>query len=81
MSRLIANGATALRTAHPDAVVYTVSIWTEAHPRVETHYTPTYSSRLSQVEIWFARIDRGMIARGIFTSTADIRRKLIQYIR
>ena len=45
------------------------------------HYTPTYSSWLNQVELWFAKIERDMIARGIFTSTADLRRKLMQYIR
>ena len=45
------------------------------------HYTPTYSSWLNQVELWFAKIERDCIARGIFTSVADLRRKLLQYIR
>jgi transposase len=58
-----------------------VAAWLEAHPRVAMHYTPTYSSWLNQVELWFAKIERDMIARGIFTSTADLRRKLMQYIR
>jgi transposase len=58
-----------------------VTAWLEAHPRVAMHYTPTYSSWLNQVELWFAKIERDMIARGIFTSTADLRRKLMQYIR
>ena len=58
-----------------------VSEWLAAHPRVTLHYTPTYSSWLNQVELWFAKIERDMIARGIFTSTADLRRKLMQYIR
>jgi transposase len=39
-----------------------------AHPKVHLHYTPTYSSWLNQVENWFARIERDVIARGIFTS-------------
>jgi transposase len=55
--------------------------WLAAHPRVALHYTPTYSSWLNQVELWFAKIERDCIARGIFTSTADLRRKLMQYIR
>ena len=42
---------------------------------------PTYSSWLNQVELWFAKIERDCIARGIFTSVADLRRKLMQYIR
>jgi transposase len=58
-----------------------VTTWLAAHPRVTMHYTPTYSSWLNQVELWFAKIERDMIARGIFTSTADLRRKLMQYIR
>jgi transposase len=58
-----------------------VQAWLVAHPRVHLHYTPTYSSWLNQVELWFAKIERDCIARGIFTSTADLRRKLMQYIR
>jgi transposase len=55
--------------------------WLAAHPPVTLHYTPTYSSWLNQIELWFAKIERDMIARGVFTSTADLRRKLMQYIR
>ena len=58
-----------------------VTAWLEAHPRVTLHVTPTYSSWLNQVELWFAKIERDVIARGIFTSTTDLRRKLMQYIR
>jgi transposase len=52
-----------------------------AHPNVHLHYTPTYSSWLNQVELWFSKIERDVIARGIFTSTTDLRRKLMRYIR
>lgn len=58
-----------------------VKAWLAEHPRVHVHYTPTYSSWLNQVELWFAKIERDLIARGIFTSVADLRRKLMQYIR
>ena len=58
-----------------------VAAWLQAHPRVTLHYTPTYSSWLNQVELWFAKIERDCIARGIFTSVADLDRKLMQYIR
>lgn len=58
-----------------------VAAWLAAHPRVHMHYTPTYSSWLNQVELWFSKIERECIARGIFTSTLDLRRKLMQYIR
>lgn len=40
------------------------------HPKVHLHFTPTLSSWLNQVENWFSKIERGLIARGIFTSSA-----------
>ena len=52
-----------------------------AHPRVHLHFTPTYSSWLNQVELWFAKIERDVIARGVFTSVKDLKRKLLRYIR
>lgn len=52
-----------------------------AHPRVKIHYTPTYSSWLNQIEIWFSKIERDVIARGVFTSVKDLSRKLMRYIR
>ena len=58
-----------------------VQAWLAAHPRVTMHYTPTYSSWLNQVESWFARIERDCIARGIFTSTRELKKKLLQYIK
>jgi transposase len=51
------------------------------HLNVRLHYTPTYSSWLNQVEIWFAKIERDVIARGVFTSVPDLKRKLMRYIR
>ena len=52
-----------------------------ATPRIKLHFTPTYSSWLNQVEIWFAKIERDVIARGVFTSKADLSRKIMRYIR
>jgi transposase len=52
----------------------------EQNPRVHFHFTPTYSSWLNQVELWFAKIEREVIARGIFTSISDLARKLRRYI-
>lgn len=51
------------------------------HPTVHLHYTPTYSSWLNQVELWFAKIERDVIARGVFTSVPDLKKKLMRYIR
>ena len=52
----------------------------QRYPKVKLHFTPTYSSWLNQVEIWFARIEREVIARGVFTSVKDLARKLMRYI-
>jgi transposase len=52
----------------------------EQNPRVRFYFTPPYSSWLNQVEIWFAKIERDVIARGIFTSVSDLARKLRRYI-
>ena len=51
-----------------------------AYPNVRFHFTPTYSSWLNQVELWFAKIERDVIARGIFTSKRDLARKIRRYI-
>jgi transposase len=51
------------------------------HRNVHMHFTPTYSSWLNQIELWFAKIERDVIARGVFTSVPDLKRKLMRYIR
>ena len=51
-----------------------------AHPPVHLHFTPTYASWLNQVELWFGKIERDLLARGIFTSLPDLARKIRRYI-
>ena len=58
-----------------------VRAFLEQHSNVHLHFAPTYSSWLNQVEIWFAKIERDVIARGVFTSVKDLKRKLLRYIR
>jgi transposase len=53
----------------------------EENPTVRIRYIPTYSSWLSQVEIWFSKIQRDVISRGVFTSVKDLARELMRYIR
>jgi transposase len=50
------------------------------HPNVSLHFKPTCSSWLNQVELWFAKIERDVIARGVFTSVKDLAKKLRRYI-
>ena len=56
-----------------------VAIFLEEHPNVHLHFTPTYSSWLNQVELWFGKIERDVIARGVFTSVTDLKRKFMRY--
>jgi len=58
-----------------------VAAFLDAHPQVHLHFTPTYSSWLNQVELWFGRIERDLLARGIFTSVPDLARQIRRYIR
>lgn len=52
-----------------------------AHSNGHLHFTPTYSSWLNQVELWFARIERDVIARGVSTSGKDLNKNLLRDIR
>lgn len=63
--------------AHKTALV---GEFLEQNPHVRFHFTPTCSSWLNQVELWFSKIEREVIARGVFTSVADLARKLRRYI-
>lgn len=58
----------------------TVTAFLDAHPWVHLHVTPTYSSWLNQVELWFGKIERDLLARGVFTSLPDLARKIRRYI-
>jgi transposase len=57
-----------------------VQAFLAAHPQVHLHFTPTDASWLNQVELWFGKIERDLLARGIFTSLPDLARKIRRYI-
>ena len=58
-----------------------VQAFIAANPNFHMHYTPTYSSWLNQIELWFSKLKRDVLARGVFTSTADLERKILRFIR
>jgi transposase len=58
-----------------------VELFLNEHPKVKMHFTPTYSSWLNQVECWFSKIERDVIARGVFSSVKDLAKKIMRYIR
>jgi transposase len=48
--------------------------------RIRFVYTPKHSSWLNQIEVIFGMVTRKVIRRGSFTSVADLRRKLMNFI-
>ena len=54
--------------------------WLEKHPNFTFHYTPTGSSWINQIEIWFGIITRQAIRRGSFRSLAHLINKIDTYI-
>jgi transposase len=46
--------------------------WLAKHPRFELHFTPTSSSWLNMVEIFFSKLTDKAIRRGIFHSVPDL---------
>lgn len=54
--------------------------WLAARPRFHIHYTPTYSSWLNQVEIWFNIITQQAIRRGTFRSVRDLIEKIETFV-
>ena len=56
-----------------------VKQWLAAHPRYHLHFTPTYSSWLNQVEIWFNIITQKAIRRGSFRSVRELVDKIERF--
>ena len=60
---------------------FKVKRWLAARPRYHVHYTPTYSSWLNQVEIWFNIITQRAIRRGTFQSVKALVKKIEQFVQ
>jgi transposase len=65
-------------SAHKAPVVHR---WLVAHPRFHLHFTPTYSSWISQVERWFAELQRRCLDRGVFCSLDELATALEDWIK
>jgi putative transposase len=55
--------------------------WLAARVRYHVHYTPTYSSWLNQVEIWFNIITQQAIRRGSFRSVRQLTRRIDEFVQ
>src|SRR5262244_2018153 len=58
-----------------------VQRWLLAHPRFVLHFTPTYASWISQVERWFAELQRRCLERGVFCSLDELTTALEGWIK
>jgi transposase len=54
--------------------------WLERHPHVRFHFTPTRASWLNQVEIWFSILQAKSLAGASFTSVAQLRQHMDDFI-
>jgi transposase len=52
----------------------------DAKHRIRFVYTPKHTSWLNQVELWFSILVRRLLKRASFTSTADLRQRLLDFI-
>ena len=46
--------------------------WLKAHPNVTFHFTPTSTSWLNQIEIWFGILGRKALSDSSFNSTQEL---------
>ena len=57
-----------------------VKAWLAKHPRFNLHFTPTSASWLNLVERFFAEITTKRIRRGAFTSVAELKEAIHDYL-
>jgi len=57
-----------------------VQAWLAKHPRFELHFTPTSSSWLNMVEIFFGRLTEKAIRRGVFHSVPTLIEAIETYL-
>jgi len=58
-----------------------VKEWVAGKRKITLHFTPTYSSWLNQVEIWFNILTKDVIKGGIWKSSRQLADQLMEYIK
>jgi len=59
----------------------TVKAWLAGKRKIKLHFTPTYSSWLNQIEIWFNMLSKDVLKGGIWNSTEQLAAQIIEYIK
>jgi len=54
--------------------------WLSRHPNVHLHFTPTHASWMNQIEVWFSILSRQALAGASFTSPAQLRQRINDFI-
>lgn len=57
-----------------------VKKWVDSKQRITIHFTPTYSSWLNQVEIWFNILSKDVLKGAVWKSKKQLSEQIIQYI-
>lgn len=65
-------------TIHKDKKV---KEWLAGKRKIKLHFTPTYSSWLNQVEIFFNMLTRDVLKGGVWKSVEQLSSQLIEYIK
>ncbi len=55
--------------------------WLSHKRKVTMHFTPTYSSWLNQIEIWFNILTKDVLKGAVWTSKKEMVRQIIKYIK
>jgi transposase len=54
--------------------------WLKQHPLVKFHFTPTYSSWMNQVEVWFSILQQQALSGVSFTSPRQVREAIDKFV-
>ncbi|MEM9446818.1 MAG: IS630 family transposase [Verrucomicrobiota bacterium] len=57
-----------------------VKEWVDAKKRLTMHFTPTYSSWLNQIEIWFNILSKDVLKGGVWHSKQQLVQQLMLYV-
>lgn len=58
-----------------------VSEWLASKRRITLHYTPTYSSWLNQIEIWFNILTKDVLKGAVWKSRKQLVDQLMEYVK
>ena len=58
-----------------------VKQWLDGKRKIHLHFTPTYSSWLNQIEIWFNILTKDVVKGGIWNSSEQLANQLMEYVK